>query len=131
MDEIKYELTAEGTELNKKIVYMLTVKVTEERELALTVGETLIKTRRVVGTQTLHQLLQQSLTLVPTAQKVNQVSGAVTQISTDVIAGKVIVQGFFCPYLLHWHRRSKLRNRRTPAVCRLCSSGSSPTGDDG
>jgi len=93
VDEIKYELAAEGTELKQKTVYMLTVKVTEERELALTVGETLIKTRRVVGTQTLHQLLQQSLTLVPTAQKVNQVSGAVTQISTDVIAGKVIVQG--------------------------------------
>ena len=35
VDEIKYELAAEGTELKQKIVYMLTVKVTEERELAL------------------------------------------------------------------------------------------------
>lgn len=95
VDEIKYELTDEGSELKQKIIYMLTVKVTEDVEIAPSVGDTLIKARRVVGTQTLHKLLQQTLTLVPAAQKVNQVSGEVTHIKADVIVGKVIVQGVF------------------------------------
>lgn len=95
VEEIKYELTAQGTELKQKIIYLLGVKASQDVELSLSVGNTLIKAQRVVGTETLHKLLQHSLVLVPTAQKVNQVNGEVTEIATDVITGKIIVQGVF------------------------------------
>jgi hypothetical protein len=95
VDEIKYELTVQGTELKQKIIYVLTVKVCQDLEIPLAVGNTLVRAQRIVGTQALQKLLQHNMVLVPAAQKVNQVSGEVTNLQTDVIAGKVIVQGVF------------------------------------
>jgi hypothetical protein len=95
VDEIRYELAESGSELKQKIVYALLVKVSQDIEMGLAVGGTLIKAKRVVGTETLCKLLQYSLDLVPAAQKVNQVTGEVTDLNADVIAGKVIIQGIF------------------------------------
>ena len=95
VEKIKYELDESGTSLNQKIVYHLYINVIDEVQTALAIGDTLIETMRVVGTDTLCQLLQQSVSLVPAVQKINKVTGEVNSLATEVIAGKVVVQGLF------------------------------------
>lgn len=93
VEEVIHELSSDGTELTLKVAYELFVKVTEDVELSLAPGSTLIKARQIEGEGTLHTLVESTYALSPTAQKVNQVTAEVNKVSTTVIPGKVIIQG--------------------------------------
>ena len=93
VEDVLYELSPDGTALAFQVAFELFVKVTEDVELALAPGTTLIKAEQVVGEDNLHTLIESTCVLAPTAQRIKQVTAEVDSVAADVIPGKVIVQG--------------------------------------
>jgi hypothetical protein len=93
VEEVVHELSPDGTQLSLKVAYELFVKVTEDVELSLAAGSTLIKAQEIVGEGALYTLVESTYALNPVAQKINQVTAEVDRVETTVIPGKVIIQG--------------------------------------
>ncbi|MGE5529351.1 MAG: DUF3794 domain-containing protein [Patescibacteria group bacterium] len=82
------------TLLHQKVVLEFFVKVTETRQLNVATGTgPLVRLDQVIGENTRQELLENEVTLTVPAIKVTEIRATITDITTDVIEGKVIVQG--------------------------------------
>jgi len=82
------------TLLHQKVVLELFVKVTETRQVNVLAGiGPLVRLDQVVGENTRQELIENQITLTVPAIKVTEIRATVVEVTTDVIEGKVIVQG--------------------------------------
>jgi ribosome biogenesis SPOUT family RNA methylase Rps3 len=82
------------TLLHQKVVLEFFVKVTETRQINVQAGTgPLVRLDQIIGENTRQELLENQITLTVPAIKVTEIRAAISEITTDVIEGKVIIQG--------------------------------------
>jgi hypothetical protein len=80
--------------LHQKVVVQFFVKVTETRQLNVVIGSgPLVRVDQVVGEGTKQELFENLVTLATAALKIDDITVAVRNLTTHVIADKVIIQG--------------------------------------
>lgn len=92
---IRPELIQEGDVLHQKMVIEIFVKVTEIRQMFLetAVDGAFVKVERVIGENVSQVLVEGQVDLPIPAVKITDIDAQVTDILTEVIEDKVIVQG--------------------------------------
>ncbi|HEX2955137.1 MAG TPA: DUF3794 domain-containing protein, partial [Bacillota bacterium] len=94
IEAILHHLSPDGLTLQKKVVLEIFVKVTQFTQVTPEFGTgPLLLLSRVIGEGTQQTLVENLFTLAFPAIKVAEINGEIRNITTDVIADKVIVQG--------------------------------------
>ncbi len=85
----------EGDEINQRIVLSVYVKVTETAQTMLCTTPTgpLVKIGRVAGENTKQVLIEDEVCLEVPARKIQDILAFVTDITTEVIRGRVLIDG--------------------------------------
>ena len=94
IEHIRTELLMGGCLLHQKVVVEFFVKVTNVEQIFVEVGEgPLVKLERVIGENSVQTLVPSDLELPVPAIKIVEIDAEVQDITCEVIADKVIVQG--------------------------------------
>jgi hypothetical protein len=85
----------DGDEVNQRVVLSIFVKVTETAQTMLSTcpGGPLIKVGRVAGENTKEVLIEDQVCLDVPTKKIQDIMAVVTDISSEVIRGKVLIDG--------------------------------------
>ncbi|HBE79507.1 MAG TPA: hypothetical protein DDW65_17280 [Firmicutes bacterium] len=94
IEDVISELAPDGLRIIQKSVLEIFVKVTESVQLALEQGNgPTLYLKRVVGENSIQNLVESDLTLFTPAIKIDEIIGSIHSITTEIITDKVIVQG--------------------------------------
>jgi hypothetical protein len=93
IEHIKKELINDGATLSQEVVVSFFVKVTESVQIGLATGDTSVRLREVIGENTKQILKESDIGLDIPAIKIKDIDASITNIETQVVTNKIIVQG--------------------------------------
>lgn len=95
IEKVFAELNPEGTIVTQKVLLNIFVKVEEEEviRVALDKAGTLVEVDQLIAEGEKQIIKENEVILDQTAIKVDEIRGLISNIETDVISGKVVIQG--------------------------------------
>jgi hypothetical protein len=94
IEDIITEVAPDGLSILKKIVIEVFVKVTETVQINLELGDgPRLLLEQVAGENSAQTLIENDVTLFTPALKIDEITGAIRDVTTEIINDKVIIQG--------------------------------------